>query len=67
MEKLNFFSSHFSLILLGSARLVGIILGVNAVFTWKTVYKVILMNGSKEICGLRKPLEAAVGLTSRAN
>ena len=32
-EKLNFFHSHFSLILLGSARLVGIILGVNAVFT----------------------------------
>ena len=28
-EKLNFFHSHFSLILLGSARLVGIILGAN--------------------------------------
>ena len=29
--KLNFFHSHFSLILLGSVRLVGIILGVNIV------------------------------------
>ena len=28
-EKLNFFPSHFSLILLGSARLEGIILGAN--------------------------------------
>ena len=28
-EKLNFFHSHFSLILLGSVRLVGIILGAN--------------------------------------
>ena len=27
-EKLNFFPSHFSIILLGSARLVGIILGL---------------------------------------
>ena len=32
-ERLNFFLSHFSLILLGSVRLVGIILGVNAVCT----------------------------------
>ena len=31
--KLNFFHSHFSLILLGSARLVCIILVVNAVCT----------------------------------
>ena len=31
------------------------------------VYNVILMSGSKEMCGLRKPLEAAVGLMSRAN
>ena len=28
-QKLNFFLSHFSLILLGSVRLVGIILGAN--------------------------------------
>ena len=32
-EKLNFFHSHFSLILLGSASLVGIILDVNTVCT----------------------------------
>ena len=31
------------------------------------VYNVILMNDYQEICDLRKPLEAAVGLTSRAN
>ena len=42
---LNFFPSHFSLILIGSARLVGIILGVNSVCTSKMVYNVILMNG----------------------
>ena len=56
-EKLNFFHSYFSLILPGSAGLVGIILA----------YNVILMTGYKEICGFRKLLEAAVGLTSRAN
>ena len=44
-----------------------IILGVNTVCPHKVVYNVILMNGLKEICGLRKPLEVAVGLTSRAN
>ena len=32
-EKLNFLHSHFSLILLSSARLVGIISGVSAVCT----------------------------------
>ena len=32
-EKLYFIPSHFSLILLGSARLMGIILGVNNVCT----------------------------------
>ena len=32
-KKFNFFQSLFSLILLGSVRLKGIILGVNAVFT----------------------------------
>ena len=32
-KNFTFFPSHFSLILLGSARLVGIILGVNAVCT----------------------------------
>ena len=31
--KTNFFPSHFSLILLGSGRLLGIILGVNTVCT----------------------------------
>ena len=31
------------------------------------VYTVILIYGPKEIYGLRKPLEAADGLTSRAN
>ena len=32
-KNLTFFPGHFSLILLGSARIVGIILGVNAVCT----------------------------------
>ena len=32
-EKSTFFPNHFSLILLGSARLVGTILGVNTVCT----------------------------------
>ena len=32
--KLNFFQSHSSLILLGSVRLVGIILGANCVRNW---------------------------------
>ena len=45
VKKLNFFPGHFLLILLGSAPLVGIILGVNAACTQKMVYKVILMNG----------------------
>ena len=31
------------------------------------VHNASLMNGKKEIRGLKKPLEAAVGLTSRAN
>ena len=31
------------------------------------VYNIILMNGYKEICDLRKPLVATVGLKSRAN
>ena len=44
-EILNFFHSHFSLILLVSARLMGIILGVNIVCTLKMAYTVILMNG----------------------
>ena len=44
-EKLNFFHSHFSLILPGSAGLVGIILGVNTVCTYKMAYNVILMAG----------------------
>ena len=43
--KLNFFHSHFSLISLGSACLVGIIQGVNTVFTYKMGYNFILMNG----------------------
>ena len=43
-KNLTFFHSHFSLILLGSARLGGIILGVNAVFTNKMAYNVILIN-----------------------
>ena len=30
-------------------------------------YKIICNEWIKDICGLRKPLEAAVGLTSRAN
>ena len=62
-EKTYFFPSHFLVILLGSARL----LGANAVCTQKMVYKVILINGYKEICGLTKQLEVAVGLTSRTN
>ena len=41
----NFFPSYFSLILLGSARLVGILLGGSAVFAQKMVYNGILMNG----------------------
>ena len=65
--KFNLFPRHFSLILLGSARLVGIKLGVNIVCTYKIAYNVILIKRLKEICGVRKPLEAAVGLTSRAN
>ena len=43
-EKLNFFPSHFSIILLGSELLVGIILGGNKVCTYKRVYYVILMD-----------------------
>ena len=44
-KNLTFFHSHFSLFMLGSARLVGIILGVNTVCTLKMAYNVILMNG----------------------
>ena len=60
-------SSHFSLNLLSSAHLVGIILGVNIVCTYTMVYNVILMNEYKEICGLRKLLDAVVGLTLHAS
>ena len=41
-KTVNFFHSHFSLILLGSTRLVGIILGANTVCTKKMAYNVIL-------------------------
>ena len=44
-ENLTFFHSYFSLILPGSAGLVGIILGVNTVCTQKMAYNVILMTG----------------------
>ena len=43
-KKLYFFPRYFSLILLSSARLVGIILGVNTVCTLKLAYDAILMN-----------------------
>ena len=33
LHQINFFPSHFSLILIGSARLLGILLGVNTVCT----------------------------------
>ena len=36
---------EFSLILLGSARLVSMTVGVNKICTLKMVYNVILMNG----------------------
>ena len=41
----------------------GITLGAN----YKMVLNVILLNKLEEICGLRKPLEASGGLTSRVN
>ena len=41
-EKTKFFPSHFSFILLSSARLVGIISGANCT---RMAYNVILMNG----------------------
>ena len=44
-KKLNFFHSYFSLILPGSAGLVGIISGVNTVCTSKMAYNVTLMTG----------------------
>ena len=43
-KNLTFFHSHY-IYLLGSAPLVGIILGVNTVCTLKMAYNVILMNG----------------------
>ena len=59
--------SHFSIILLGSSRLVGIILGVNTVCIYKVLYNVNLMNELEEIFSLRKPLKAAVGVTSKCD
>ena len=47
--KNNFFPGHFSSILLVSARLVSIKLGVNAVCTWIMVNNGIFMNGCKKI------------------
>ena len=42
-------------------------MSVNKVCVYKMVYNVILMNEYEKECNLRKPLEAAGGLTSRAN
>ena len=64
--KSELYPGHFTSTLHDPVCLVGIILRVNTVCTYKMVQNIILMNESQEVGGLRNLLAAVVCQTSAA-